>query len=39
VLDTVLNLRDAQLFIVGASKLEKSNRALFMTITASLAEP
>jgi hypothetical protein len=39
VLDTVLNLRDAQLFIVGASKMEKSNRALFMTITASVAEP
>ncbi|HEV8120144.1 MAG TPA: hypothetical protein VGQ67_04050, partial [Candidatus Polarisedimenticolia bacterium] len=39
VLATVLNLRDAQLFIVGASKMEKSNRALFMTITASLAEP
>ena len=39
VLETVLNLRDAQLFIVGASKMEKSNRALFMTITASVAQP
>ncbi len=39
VMDTVLNLRDAQLFIVGASKMEKSNRALFMTITASLQQP
>jgi hypothetical protein len=39
VLDTVLNLRDSQLFIVGASKMERSNRALFMTITASLAQP
>jgi hypothetical protein len=39
VLDTVLNLRDSQLFIVGASKMERSNRALFMTITASLARP
>jgi len=36
VLNTVLNLRDAQLFIVGASKMERSNRALFMTITASM---
>jgi len=25
----VLNLRDSQLFIVGASKMERSNRALF----------
>jgi hypothetical protein len=39
VLDTVLNLRDSQLFIVGASKMERSNRALFMTITASVAQP
>ncbi|HYV84983.1 MAG TPA: hypothetical protein VFB49_03645 [Patescibacteria group bacterium] len=39
VLDTVLNLRDSQLFIVGASKMERSNRALFMTITASLPRP
>ncbi|HXH28507.1 MAG TPA: secretin N-terminal domain-containing protein, partial [Candidatus Polarisedimenticolia bacterium] len=36
VMSTVLNLRDAQLFIVGASKMERSNRALFMTVTASL---
>src|SRR2546427_3257159 len=34
VMNTVLNLRDSQLFIVGASKVEQSNRALFMTITA-----
>lgn len=39
VLNTVLNLRDSQLFIVGASKMERSDRALFMTITASLAVP
>jgi len=39
VLNTVLNLRDSQLFIVGASKMERSNRALFMTITASLQQP
>jgi len=39
VLSTVLNLRDAQLFIVGASKMERSNRALFMTITASMPKP
>ena len=39
VLQTVLNLRDSQLFIVGASKMERSNRALFMTIRASLAKP
>jgi len=39
VLNTVLNLRDAQLFIVGASKMERSNRALFMTITASTPKP
>jgi len=39
VLNTVLNLRDSQLFIVGASKLETSNRALFMTITASIQAP
>jgi hypothetical protein len=39
VLSTVLNLRDSQLFIVGASKMERSNRALFMTITASLQQP
>jgi hypothetical protein len=36
VMNTVLNLRDSQLFIVGASNVEASNRALFMTITASL---
>lgn len=36
VMNTVLNLRDSQLFIVGASKMERSNRALFMTITASV---
>jgi len=36
VLNTVLNLRDSQLFIVGASKMERADRALFMTITASL---
>ena len=39
VMNTVLNLRDSQLFIVGASKMERSNRALFMTITASLQQP
>ena len=39
IVTTVLNLRDAQLFIVGASKMERSNRALFMTITASLPRP
>jgi hypothetical protein len=39
VLSTVLNLRDSQLFIVGASKMERSNRALFMTITASTPKP
>ena len=39
IMNTVLNLRDAQLFIVGASKMERSNRALFMTITASLPRP
>jgi hypothetical protein len=39
VMDTVLNLRDSQLFIVGASKMERSNRALFMTITAALQQP
>jgi hypothetical protein len=39
ILNTVLNLRDAQQFIVGASKIERSNRALFMTITASLQQP
>ena len=39
VLNTVLNLRDSQLFIVGASKMERSNRALFMTITASMPKP
>jgi len=38
ILSTVLNLRDAQQFIVGASKIERSNRALFMTITASLQQ-
>ncbi|MFQ5876534.1 MAG: secretin N-terminal domain-containing protein [Acidobacteriota bacterium] len=39
VMRTVLNLRDSQLFIVGASRMERSNRALFMTITASLQGP
>jgi len=39
VLNTVLNLRDSQLFIVGASKMERSDRALFMTITASVTLP
>jgi len=39
ILNTVLNLRDSQLFIVGASKMETSNRALFMTITASIQAP
>jgi len=39
VLNTVLNLRDSQVFIVGASKMERSNRALFMTITASMPKP
>jgi hypothetical protein len=39
IVNTVLNLRDAQLFIVGASKMERSNRALFMTITASVPKP
>jgi len=39
VLSTVLNLRDAQLFIVGSSKMERSDRALFMTVTASMPKP
>ena len=39
IMSTVLNLRDSQLFIVGASKVEQSQRALFMTITASLQRP
>ena len=39
VMNTVLNLRDAQLFIVGASRMERSNRALFMTITAAVQRP
>jgi hypothetical protein len=39
IMNTVLNLRDSQLFIVGASKVEQSQRALFMTITASLQRP
>ena len=39
IMNTVLNLRDSQLFIVGASKMEQSDRALFMTITASLQQP
>lgn len=39
VLDTVLNLRDSQLFIVGASRTERSNKALFLTVTASLQRP
>jgi hypothetical protein len=38
IMNTMLNLRDSQLFIVGASKMEQSNRALFMTITASLQQ-
>jgi type II/III secretion system protein len=38
VLDTALNLKEDKLYIFGASKLESSNRALFMTITAT-AEP
>lgn len=39
VLNTVLNLRDSQLFVVGASKMERSNKALFMTVTASMQGP
>jgi hypothetical protein len=39
LIDTVLNLRDSQLFIVGASRAERSNKALFLTVTASLARP
>ncbi len=39
ILNTVLNLRDSQLFIVGASKMERSNRALFMTVRAALQPP
>jgi hypothetical protein len=39
IMNTVLNLRDSQQFIVGASKVEQSNRALFMTVTASLQHP
>jgi len=39
IMNTVLNLRDSQLFIVGASKMERSNRALFMTVTAALQPP
>jgi hypothetical protein len=39
IMNTVLNLRDSQLFIVGASKMEASNRALFMTVTAALQPP
>jgi len=39
IMNTVLNLRDSQLFIVGASKMERSNRALFMTVTAALQSP
>lgn len=35
VLDTALNLKSDKLYIFGASRLESSNRALFMTITAS----
>jgi type II secretory pathway component GspD/PulD (secretin) len=35
VLDTALNLKEDKLYIFGASKMESSNRALFMTITAS----
>jgi hypothetical protein len=35
VLDTALNLKEGKLYIFGASKMESSNRALFMTITAS----
>ncbi|HEU4400591.1 MAG TPA: secretin N-terminal domain-containing protein [Candidatus Polarisedimenticolia bacterium] len=39
VMSTVLNLKDSQQFIVGASRMERSNRALFMTITAALQRP
>ncbi len=39
IMNTVLNLRDSQLFIVGASKMERSNKALFMTVTAALQPP
>jgi hypothetical protein len=35
VLDTALNLKEDKLYIFGASKMEGSNRALFMTVTAS----
>ena len=35
VLDTALNLKEDKLYIFGASKMESSNRALFMTVTAS----
>ena len=35
VLDTALNLKEDKLYIFGASRMESSNRALFMTITAS----
>jgi len=38
VLDTALNLKEDKLYIFGASKMEGSNKALFMTITAS-AQP
>lgn len=34
VLDTALNLKEGKLYIFGASRMESSNRALFMTITA-----
>ena len=36
VLDTALNLKDDKLYIFGASKMESSNRALFMSIKASV---
>jgi type II/III secretion system protein len=35
VLDTTLNLKEDKLYIFGASKMEGSSRALFMTISAS----
>ncbi|HEV8335255.1 MAG TPA: secretin N-terminal domain-containing protein [Candidatus Polarisedimenticolia bacterium] len=35
VLDTALNLKEDKLYIFGASKMEGSSRALFMTISAS----
>ena len=35
VLDTAFSLKEDKLLVLGATKLESSNRALFMTITAS----